>query len=86
MAEKPNVTAELLIVLAFIEARRIKADNAEWCRKHFVGKARRLLGRALPENVLPMTTEAPYFEPQRDAQVALKSLCARCGGCALSKE
>lgn len=80
---KQVVTAELLIVLAFIEARRLKTDSPAWCRKHFVGKARRLLGRQLPENVLPISEEsAAYFEPQRDAQMALKSLCVRDVGAA----
>lgn len=83
---KPVITPELLITLAFVEAKRLKQNNAAWCRKYFVGKARRLLGRELPENVLPISSKAAYFEPQRDAQAALKAVCVRCGGCPMASE
>lgn len=84
---RSDLSASMIIVLAFVEAKRLKQGNPSWCRKYFVGKARRLLGRQLPENVVPLSQDAePYFAPQRDAQLALKALCARCGGCPLSKE
>lgn len=86
-SHKPVITPELLIMLAFVEAKRLKQDNGPWCRRYFVGKARRLLGRELSGNVLPISPEAAaYIDPQRDAQLALKALCKKCGGCPLANE
>lgn len=86
-AHKPVITAELLIMLAFVEAKRLKQGNAIWCRKYFVGKARRLLAKAPDGNVITMSPEAePHFAPQRDAQMALKALCVRCGKCPMALE
>lgn len=86
MSESPRITPELLITLAFVEAKRLKQNNATWCRKHFVGKARKLLGRGVIDNVVPLTESEAHFQPQRDAQMALKALCVRCAGCEMAKE
>lgn len=86
--ESPKISAEMLVVLAFVEARRVTRDSPSWCRKNFVGKARRLLGREMPENVVPLSVidgEA-YFAPQRDAQAVLRALCVRCKGCEMAEE
>lgn len=83
--ESPKISAEMLVVLAFVEARRVTRDSPSWCRKNFVGKARKLLGRELPENVAPIEGDA-HFQPQRDAQAMLKALCVRCGGCEMAGE
>lgn len=75
-----ETTPEMLIQLAFIEARRLKQNDPVWCRKHFVGKARRLLERPLLTNVIPLGVEA-VPQPQREAQAALANVCRVCGGC-----
>lgn len=87
----PEVTPELLILLSFIEARRLQLNDPSKCRKHFVGRARRMLGRALPVNVLEIAAArsedaAQIIKAQRPAQLALAALCRRCGGCDMAEE
>lgn len=86
-----EITPELLILLAFIEARRLQLDDPAKCRKHFVGRARRMLGRVLPENVMEIAAArsenaAQLTEAQRPAQLALAALCRKCGGCDMAQE
>lgn len=75
-----DITPEMLIVLAFVEAKRLKQGNPSWCRKHFVGRARKILERPMLTNVIPIDSEAAP-PPQKAAQAALANVCRACKGC-----
>lgn len=81
----PEITAELLILLALLETLRQKMDDPDKCRKHLVGRMRRLLGRPLPMNVSPIAV-AEHSAPLTAAQRGLASVCKMCGGCPMAQE
>lgn len=81
----PELTAELLVLLALLEALRIKMDDPDKCRKHLVGRMRRLLGSPMPSNVSPIAT-SEHSEPLKRAQLGLASVCKVCGGCPMANE
>lgn len=81
----PEISAELLLFLALLEALRLKLDDPDKCRKHLVGRMRRLLGRPVGANVAPISDAVPT-EATRAAQLALKSVCKMCAGCPMADE
>lgn len=81
----PEISTELLLFFALLETLRLKLDDPDKCRKHLVGRMRRLLGRPVPANVVPMATAFPT-ETQRAAQMALAGVCKMCGGCPMAEE
>ena len=66
--------AELMIVLAGLIADRDR-KGAEWCRKHGVGKRRRVLSSQIAPNVIVDNS---------DALAILEAHCRACGKCKLA--
>lgn len=80
-----EITPELLIVLASLEARR-EDRGTEWCRKHGLGAVRRLVERKLPAHVIAHPATATYPAAQDTAISLLGAVCRACRGCKMGRE